>query len=183
MTISRTVSPTTTATDYPAGLAPAQLLYPDLHQELAATRRMLERVPDDKLDFKPHDKSMTLGQLADHLSDLPAFARTMLTTSELDFATRKYEPKKFTASTERLAMFDQLSGEFAKSIEGADWQALNETWVLRMGEHVILNDQKAKLLRTLGLSHMAHHRAQLSVYLRLVGIAVPGTYGPSADEM
>jgi uncharacterized damage-inducible protein DinB len=183
MTISTTVSPTTTATDYPAGLAPAQLLYPDLHQELAATRRMLERVPDDKLDFKPHDKSMTLGQLANHLAELPAFARTMLTSSELDFATRKYEPKSISASTERLAMFDKLAGELVGSIEGADWSALNQSWVLRMGEHVILNDQKAKLFRTFALSHMAHHRAQLSVYLRLVGIAVPGTYGPSADEM
>ena len=182
MTTSTPVSPTT-ATDYPAGLTPAQLLYPDLRQELAATRRMLERVPDDKLDFKPHDKSMSLGQLANHLAELSGFAGTMLSTSELDFATRKYEPKKITASTERLALFDRLSGEFAASVEGADWRALNETWVLRMGEQVFLNDQKAKLLRTLGISHMAHHRAQLSVYLRLVGIAVPGTYGPSADEM
>ena len=106
MTTPTTTSPTTTA-EFPGSLTPAQLLYPDLHQELAATRRVLERVPDDKLDFKPHDKSMTLGQLANHLAELSGFAGTMLTTSELDFATRKYEPKNIKASTERLALFDQ----------------------------------------------------------------------------
>jgi uncharacterized damage-inducible protein DinB len=183
MTTSMPSSATETAAGFPTGLTPAQLLYPDLRQELATTRRILERVPDDKLDFRPHDKSMTLGQLANHLTELSGLANTVLTTSELDFAARKYEPKKISTSVERLALFDTLSREFAESVEGADWSALQETWVLRMGEQIIVNDQKAKLLRTLGLSHMAHHRAQLGVYLRLVGVAVPGTYGPSADEM
>ena len=168
---------------YPAGLTPAQLLYPDLRDELATTRRMLERVPDTGLDFKPHEKSMTLGQLANHLAELSAFARTVLTTSELDFAKINYEPKTISTSVERLALFDKLSSELVESVEGADWNALAESWVLRAGPQVYLNDQKGKLIRTLALSHMAHHRAQLGVYLRMNGIAVPGSYGPTADEM
>jgi uncharacterized damage-inducible protein DinB len=183
MTTSTTTSSTTTAADYPAGLTPAQLLYPDLSEELATTRRMLERVPDDKLAFKPHDKSNSLGQLANHLAELAGFAKTMFTTSELDFATRKYVPKSIASSEERLAMFDELAAELTESVEGADWSLIQENWVLRMGDQVYVNDQKGKLLRTLGLSHMAHHRAQLGVYLRLVGVPVPGCYGPTADEM
>ena len=167
---------------FPAGLSPAQLLFPDLRQEIATTRRMLERVPDDNLDFQPHEKSMSLGKLANHLAELSGLAKTVLSTSELDFAKQKYEPKTITSCTERLALFDKLSAQLIELIEGADWNALQQTWTLRMGEQVFLSDQKGKLLRTLGLSHMAHHRAQLGVYLRLVGVAVPGTYGPSADE-
>jgi uncharacterized damage-inducible protein DinB len=183
MTTSIPTSQTRDGGAFPAGLSPAQLLYPDLRQELATTRRILERVPDDKLDFRPHEKSMSLGTLANHLAELSGLANTVLSTSELDFAKQKYEPKSITSSVERLALFDTLSGEFTALIEGADWNALEQTWTLRIGEQIILNDQKGKLLRTLGLSHMAHHRAQLGVYLRLVGVAVPGTYGPSADEM
>jgi uncharacterized damage-inducible protein DinB len=182
MTTSMTSSPIENGAGYPAGLSPAQLLYPDLRQELATTRRILERVPDDKLDFRPHDKSMALGQLADHLAELSGLANTVLTSSEFDFLARKQERKPITANADRLALFDKLSGELTALIESADWNALQQTWTLRMGDHVILSDQKAKLLRTLGLSHMAHHRAQLGVYLRLLGVAVPGTYGPSADE-
>jgi uncharacterized damage-inducible protein DinB len=182
MTTSMPSSPIENGAAFPAGLSPAQLLYPDLRQELATTRRILERVPDDTLDFRPHDKSMTLGQLANHLAELSGLANAVLTTSELDFAKQKYEPKAIASSTERLALFDKLSRELTDLIEGADWSALQQTWTLRIGEQVILNDQKGKLLRTLGLSHMAHHRAQLGVYLRLLGVAVPGTYGPSADE-
>jgi uncharacterized damage-inducible protein DinB len=178
-----TTTSTTAAGSYPADLAPARLLYPDLEQELATTRRILERVPDDKLDFKPHDKSMSLGQLANHLAELSGFVRNVLTSSELDFGTHKYVPKSIASSTERLAMFDKLAGELRESIEGADWSEMQKTWTLRMGDQVILEDEKGKLIRTLGLSHMAHHRAQLGVYLRLVGVPVPGTYGPSADEM
>ena len=163
-------------------MSPAQLLFADLQQELATTRRILERVPADKLDFRPHEKSMSLGQLANHLAELSGLASAVLTTSELDFGARRYEPQTITSSTERVALFDKLSSQLTELIAGADWKALQETWTLRIGDHIILRDQKAKLLRTLGFSHMTHHRAQLGVYLRLVGVPVPGTYGPSADE-
>ena len=167
---------------FPADTSPAELLYPDLEQELASTRKMIALVPDGNDDFKPHQKSMALGPLATHLAELPTFAMTMLTTSELDWATTKWETKVITKTADRLEMFDRLSKEMSSGIAGADWGALDEKWTMRAGDQVYLSGQKAKLLRSFGLSHMAHHRAQLGIYLRLLGVAIPGTYGPSADE-
>jgi uncharacterized damage-inducible protein DinB len=166
----------------PVDLSPAQLLYPDLRTELATTRRVLERVPDEELDWRPHEKSTTIGRLATHLAQLPRFAAMMLTSSELDVLTTEWPSDTVPTTAERLALFDSLSGEMRERVESVEWPALQETWTLRAGEHVILSETKAVLLRTLALSHMAHHRAQLGVYLRLRGVAVPGTYGPSADE-
>ncbi|HEV7993793.1 MAG TPA: DinB family protein [Gemmatimonadaceae bacterium] len=167
---------------FPSDLTPAQLLYPDLRTELATTRRTLERVPDEELDWRPHDKSTTIGRLATHLSQLPSFATTMLTSSELDVATTTWPSDTITTTAERLALFDSLAADMVARVEAVEWPALGETWTLRAGDHVILRETKRVLLRSLVLSHMAHHRAQLGVYLRLRGVPVPGVYGPSADE-
>ena len=179
-----TSTPTTsTTTDgFPAGLTPAELLYPDMENELATTRRVLERVPDGELDWRPHEKSTTIGRLATHLAQLPRFAMMMLTSSELDVAKTRWPDDTIPTTAERLALFDSLAAEMRERVKTADWNALAETWTLRAGDHVILSAKKSVLLRTLALSHMGHHRAQLGVYLRLRGVAVPGTYGPSADE-
>ena len=168
---------------FPTDTAPAELLYPDLSEELASTRKMIALFPDGNDDFKPHGKSMSLGTLATHLAELPTFAKTMLTTSELDWATTKWEQKVVTKTSDRLEMFDRNSTDMASAITEANWDALGEKWTMRAGEQVYFSEPRAKLLRTLGLSHMAHHRAQLGVYLRLIGVLIPGTYGPSADEM
>jgi uncharacterized damage-inducible protein DinB len=167
---------------FPSGLTPAQLLYPDMETELATTRRVLERVPDDDLGWKPHDKSTTIGRLATHLAQLPRFAMLMLTSSELNVLETKWPSDTVPTTAERLALFDSLAGEMRERVKNVDWPALAETWTLRAGDHVILKAPKGTLLRSLALSHMTHHRAQLGVYLRLRGVAVPGTYGPSADE-
>jgi len=167
---------------FPGSLTPAEVLYPDLAAELATTRRVLERVPDDEPNWAPHEKSTTIGRLATHLAQLPRFAAMMLTSSDLDVLTTKWPDDTLPTTAERLALFDSLAGEMRERVEGADWPALAETWTLRAGEHVIFSEKKSTLLRTLALSHMAHHRAQLGVYLRLRGVAVPGAYGPSADE-
>jgi uncharacterized damage-inducible protein DinB len=177
-----TTAPITAATDFPADLSPAQLLYPDLVKELETTRRMLERVPDDDIEWAPHEKSTRIGRLATHLAQLPRFAATILTTSDLDVTVTKWPMDTVSTTAERLALFDSFAGDMRERIERVDWKTLRGTWTLRAGTHVILSDTKSSLLRTLGLSHMAHHRAQLGVYLRLRGIAVPGVYGPSADE-
>jgi len=168
--------------ELPGTLSPAELLYPDLRHELATTRRVLERVPDGQSVWKPHDKSMSLGRLATHLAELPAFATTIVTTDKLDFATTKFPSNVADSSTELLALFDSLATKFSATVEGADWKTLSGTWVLCAGPQVFVSDRKATLVRTMGLNHMAHHRAQLGVYLRLLGVAVPGAYGPSADE-
>ncbi len=162
--------------------SPAQLLYPELAVELAATRRILERVPDDKLGWKPHDKSMSLSRLATHLAELPSFGAMILGTDEMDWATFDYKPREFTTTAQIVALFDEQAAAMTAAVEAMEWSTVDRPWTMRMGDHVILNGKKGVLLRSLGLSHMAHHRGQLSVYLRLVGAVVPGVYGPSADE-
>lgn len=171
-----------TSSGFPTGLTPAQLLYPDMETELATTRRVLARVPDDDVEWSPHEKSTTIGRLATHLAQLPRFAMMMLTSSGIDVLQTTWPSDTVPTTAERLAMFDSLAGEMRERVAKVEWPALAETWTLRAGDHVILSAQKGMLLRTLALSHMAHHRAQLGVYLRLRGVAVPGTYGPSADE-
>jgi uncharacterized damage-inducible protein DinB len=168
---------------FPEGLTPAQLLFPDLDSEFASTRRMLANVPEGKSEYRPHDKSMTLGGLAAHLAELPSFGANILTTNELDFAKAPYKPRQFGSTRELLEEFDRNAAEFKSGIEASTWESLDERWTLRYGQRVFVEEQKAKLLRSITVSHIAHHRAQLGVYLRLLGLVVPGTYGPSADEM
>jgi uncharacterized damage-inducible protein DinB len=177
-----TTSQPTVPADFPTDLSPAQLLYPDLAKELETTRKMLERVPDEDIEWAPHEKSTRIGRLATHLSQLPRFAATILSQSELDVTVTKWPMDTVATTAERLALFDSLASDMRQRIERVDWRTLRETWTLRAGTHVILSDTKSNLLRSLAISHMAHHRAQLGVYLRLRGVAVPGVYGPSADE-
>jgi uncharacterized damage-inducible protein DinB len=107
----------------------------------------------------------------------------MLETDELDFAGKPWTPLVVGSNAERLAVFDKNAAEMKSAVEAADWEAVSGSWTMRSGETVYLSDRKATLLRTLGLSHMAHHRAQLGVYLRQLEKKIPGCYGPSADEM
>lgn len=126
---------------------------------------------------------MTLGRLATHIAELPHFTTTILTTDELDFATSGYEPVVLSTAAEIIALFDERAAAMRATIEATDWEALGKRWTMRAGNHVILEDRKGTLIRTIGISHIVHHRAQLGVYLRLLEVAVPGMYGPSADEM
>ena len=162
--------------------APAQLLFPDLAQELGTARRTLERVPADRADWVPHDKSMSLGRLAAHVAELPGFGVAILGTDGMDFAKGEYVPLRFESTEQVLAVFDELAGGMRGMIEGAGWDELGKTWTLRSGDHVLVSGPKGALLRTWAMSHIVHHRAQLGVYLRLLGVPVPSTYGPSADE-
>ncbi|MGZ8377406.1 MAG: DinB family protein [Gemmatirosa sp.] len=173
---------TTSAAPSPAAATPSQLVYADIPHELRTTRRLLERVPADRADWVPHGKSMPLGRLAAHLAELPQFAVAILTSDELDFNKGAYVPVPFESTAQVLAVFDERAAKMQAVIDGADWDALAKRWTLRAGDHVILEGVKGTLLRTLGMSHIVHHRAQLGVYLRLLDVAVPGTYGPSADE-
>jgi uncharacterized damage-inducible protein DinB len=166
----------------PTAVSPAQLLFPDLAQELATVRRTLERVPAERADWVPHEKSMSLGRLAAHLAELPGFGMAILGTDGMDFAKGEYVPVPFESTEQVLAVFDERAAAMRAAVEGAGWDAMGNSWTLRSGDHVILSGAKGVLLRTLGLSHIVHHRAQLGVYLRLLGVAVPSTYGPSADE-
>ena len=160
----------------------AQLAYSDLQHELASTRRVLERVPDGQFDFTPHEKSMTLGRLASHVADMTYFTLAILDRDELDFAQEAYTFFAGSTQAELLAHFDAGAAALSKAVAALDMEGFGFKWTLRNGEHVILPAPRGVLVRGMGINHLVHHRAQLGVYLRLLGIPVPGLYGPSADE-
>jgi uncharacterized damage-inducible protein DinB len=161
-------------------LDPATLLFPDLDVELATTRRMLERVPDGKDDC-PHKKSRSLDELATHVAQLPGFGILMLTREEYDGGTAPPEPKPGCCS-ERVEIFDEVSGEFRRLVGELTWDRAMSPWTLKFRGQVVFSAPRAQLLRSAMITHLAHHRAQLGVYLRLLDIPLPGSYGPTADE-
>jgi uncharacterized damage-inducible protein DinB len=160
------------------------LLLPEFDQELRKTRTLLERVPDalDKHDFKPHEKSMPMAKLAAHTAQMPGFLTIILSTSEFDWAKSSIKPLVMQSRAQLLATFDKLSAEAHSFLEVATDRAMHETWKLSANGHSIYNGSRYFAVRTMFFNHIIHHRAQLGVYLRLNNIAVPATYGPSADE-
>ena len=162
-------------------LSKLHLAFGDAEREMATTRRMLERLPNDSWDWQPHVKSFTLGQLACHLVDLLWWQVVTLEQPGIDTA----KPWPRTSSGNRddlLAAFDAhvetLRATFAQTREAT----LEEPWTLSFGEHEVFTQPKGDVLRVFGLSHVAHHRGQLSVYLRMLDVPLPPSYGPSADE-
>jgi uncharacterized damage-inducible protein DinB len=163
--------------------ATALELYADLDQELAATRRVLERVPFEHWDWKPHDKSFSLGRLATHLAELPRFAEVIASTDELDMAANPFPTSRIASKEELLALFDGRAETMRQVVASLDAEQLAQKWRLKMGDMVFLDAPRSLLLRQHGVSHPVHHRAQLTVYLRLLNVPVPGLYGPSADDV
>jgi len=159
-----------------------QLIVGDAMHELATTRRVLERLPEEHMSWKPHEKSMTLGGLATHLINLMNWQIAILQQREFDLSTVPLRREPLEKRADVLEEFDANVGKFEKLLAECDEKTLGEEWTLRHGDHVILCQPRALALRSFGLSHMVHHRAQLGVYLRLLDIPVPGMYGPSADE-
>ncbi len=154
----------------------------ELEREAVTTRKMLERVPDDKYDWKPHEKSMSLQRLAAHVAELPGWIGMTLTTSELDFANNAYEPAVITNNAELMAYFEKNLADGRAHLAKAGDDQLSLPWTMRNGEQVYSTEPKGEVIR-MSLSQVIHHRAQLGVYLRLLNIPIPGSYGPSADEM
>jgi uncharacterized damage-inducible protein DinB len=161
---------------------PIALLFADLESELSTTRRMLERVPNGNNDWRPHIKSRTLGELAAHLAQLPGFGLMMATRDEFDGLAPRPPQPKFTTSAERLRLFDELSGQLRNVLQQMSWEQARKPWTLRLGEKVVLNAPRTQVIRTAFVTHSAHHRAQLGVYLRMLEVPVPWSYGTSADE-
>lgn len=163
----------------------AQSMLPEFDHEMTMTRKILERVPANG-DWKPHEKSMTLGRLAMHVATLPGWATMTVERSVLDLADKSdpaMAPNPFTTPERLLSEFDRLSKNARASLAGVSDEELMKTWTLKMGDHEILAMPKVAVLRGIVMNHLIHHRGQLSVYLRLNGVPVPGMYGPSADEM
>jgi uncharacterized damage-inducible protein DinB len=160
----------------------SQALLPELDREMKITRRLLERVPDDKFDWKPHARSMSMGRLAAHLAELPGFAAAMINTPFIDLDKGEYKPAKPANQAELLAIFDKASAEASEAIAHATDDHLRQHWHMIYGGKKIFEAPRGTALRSMGLNHIVHHRGQLSLYLRLNDIAVPSIYGPSADE-
>jgi uncharacterized damage-inducible protein DinB len=163
-------------------MALSHALSAELKQESATTRKMLERVPQDKLDWKPHDKSMTLGRLAGHIAELPSLLQATLAAEEIDFASGQYKPFLPASSSELTETFDKNVAKALELLQNQSDENLQKTWRLRRGEQVLLEMPRKAALRTVGLNHLIHHRGQLSVYLRLLDVPLPSVYGPTADE-
>ncbi|HMU46843.1 MAG TPA: DinB family protein [Chitinophagaceae bacterium] len=149
-------------------------------EEGTTTRKFLERVPDDRLDYKPHEKSMVMKYLVTHLADLPGWVHFTMTTDELDFA-KGYDQPDIKSTKELVAFFDKRYQEGLSVLTQENEKLLDKPWTLRNGERIYSTEPKADVLR-MSLSQQIHHRAQLGVYLRLLNIPIPGSYGPSADE-
>ena len=153
-----------------------------MDREAKTTRKMLERVPNDKYDWKPHEKSMTVRSLATHIAELPTWVKMVLTTPELDFAKEPYQPVPINNTEELVTYFDKALVEGKEQLSKAKEEDLLPVWTLRSGEEIYSVEPKADVIR-MSYCQIVHHRAQLGVYLRLLNVPIPGSYGPSADEM
>jgi uncharacterized damage-inducible protein DinB len=159
----------------------SELLLAELDREMKTTRRLIERVPDDKLDFKPHHKSNTLGWLANHVVGLVRFPKLIAEGEGVDL-TKFPRPAELKTTPELVALLESNIAHAREAIAGVEDEHMFETWTLRMGEHVIFSEGRFMVFRSFFMNHHIHHRAQLAVYLRLNDVPLPGMYGPSADE-
>ena len=165
----------------------AETLLPDFDHEMSLLARTLERVPGDRLDFRPHPKSRSLGELAHHLARIPGWVGTMLEKESYDLLHRKDDAAAAASATpppleEILALFETNRVRAREAIAARSDRELLGPWRLERGGTVLRTMTRARVLRTFLLDHVIHHRGQLSVYLRLLDVPVPGLYGPSADE-
>jgi uncharacterized damage-inducible protein DinB len=142
---------------------------------------MLARVPNDRYSWKPHEKSMNVQQLVTHVAELPSWVSMVLHIDELDFAKTPYQPVAITNTEQLLAYFEQSLIEGKEALNQAREAQLEENWTLRNGEQVYSTSPKSEVIR-MCFCQIVHHRAHLGVYLRLLNIPIPGSYGPSADE-
>ena len=158
------------------------LIQKELENEALTTRKLLALVPAEKFDWKPHPKSMVMMNLATHIAELPTWVSMVLSTDELDFAVNEYKPTVVKDNKELIELFEKSLVDGLSLLDDSKEDLLAKTWTLRMGEQILTTGSKADMIRH-ALSQIIHHRAQLGVYLRLLDIPIPGSYGPSADEM
>ena len=159
-----------------------QTLAAELKHEAVSTRKMLERVPENKFDWQPHEKSMNLGRLASHVAEISHWVNAALTQDELDFATSGYKPQTANSARDLVEIFNKTVGEATELLENVSDEDIMRKWRLRNGEKIILDLPKIAVIRSMVLNHLIHHRGQLSVYLRLNDVPLPSVYGPTADE-
>jgi uncharacterized damage-inducible protein DinB len=159
----------------------SETLLAEFDREASLTRRLIERIPPDKLDWRPHPKSTTMGGLGRHLAHMVAWAPVALTSEEFDIAARKPMPPTSTIA-DILSIYDANVAETRSLIRGQSDEELNRDWALTAGGRRVVVMPRAAVVTSMVVHHMIHHRGQLSVYLRLNDVPVPSIYGPSADE-
>jgi uncharacterized damage-inducible protein DinB len=160
----------------------SEALLSEFDHEMANTRRTLERVPADKADYKPHEKSMPMGKLAAHVAQLTSFGLTVLTVPELDFSAGSYKPLPFESAEQLVKVLNEEATKVRTALAAMSDEAWQQNWKLSFQGKAIFAGTRFAAYRAMFLNHVVHHRAQLGVYLRLNGVPVPSIYGPSADE-
>lgn len=158
-------------------------LIAEFKHESNNTRKILERVPTDNLLWKPHEKSMTIGRLATHIAEIPIWIDRAIAQDEFDFATAVFKRETKESTEAILRLFEERKESAIKLLESASDELLNSLYTMRRGEQILVTVPKKVNIRNVGFNHIYHHRGQLSVFLRLLNINVPGMYGPSADEL
>jgi len=159
----------------------SQTLLPEFDQEMQNTRKILECVPDNKLNYIPHPKSMTMARLATHEAELPGWATMTLNTEVLEMDSN-YKPVIAGSREELLHIFDKNVSEARAKIAAATDKDWGVTWTFKWNGQTVMSMPRAAVVRSVVMNHLIHHRAQLGVFLRLNDIAIPGMYGPSADD-
>ena len=153
----------------------------ELEEESITTRKMLSRIPTDKLDWQPHPKSMKMGNLATHIAELPTWITMAFNSDELDFNVTGFEPTEVSTTADIMTIFEKSLVDGRTQLVEENTSRFGERWVLRHGEMVLWDTDRWGVVR-MAISQIIHHRAQLGVYLRLLDVPIPGSYGPSADE-
>lgn len=156
-------------------------LLPEFDHEMATTRKLLERVPEDRLSWKPHDKSFSLGQLAQHVANIPTWGHMTLERPDIDLEAFP-PPAPMGSRAAILEFFEKNRADARRSLIGRTDAELMAPWSLKKGDHTMFTMPKATVWRTFVMNHLVHHRGQLSVYLRQQDVPLPSMYGPSADE-
>jgi len=159
-----------------------EILVAEFAQETSLTRKMLEKVSLENPEWRPHEKSMTIQRLSSHIAEIPLWAERILETDEFDFAMAKFERFLAGNTPDLLRKFQETSSTAASLLKEVTDESLMEKWTLKRNGQILYSMPRIAMLRNYVFSHTAHHRGQLSVYLRLNNISVPGMYGPSADE-
>jgi uncharacterized damage-inducible protein DinB len=159
----------------------SQMLLPEFDMEMASTRKLLANLPEDKLDYQPHPKSMKLGRLAGHVAEMPGWIASLPGQDSLVIPP-DWKPNTATSKAQLLASFDENVTKGRAALESLTDEELQKPWSLVFGGHTAFTLPKIAVIRSVVMNHTIHHRGQLGVYYRLNDIAVPGMYGPSADD-
>ena len=162
--------------------SPKEIAFGDLDRELKVTRTVLERLPQEHYEWKPHEKSMSLGNLALHVAELPDWIRVTLAQDELDAASAPRPQAKLKDRAELLARFDRHVAALQQAVEQFDIATFNKPWTMRNGAKIMVTRPRAFVYRVWSLNHLIHHRGQLCLYLRLLNVPVPTVYFNSADD-